>query len=179
MILRLDLYGEGPPPIIGPAQDGQDPNRLPPCQNHPQSPGVALCEACYAAVCQTCVFTFPGKRSFCPACATASSGRLSESRKGTLAWSLGLAIWNTLGLAAVPFLGAMMGSGDPKRDEAVLGTLFTFLFIIPTVIGFALALSSKEKRGSNPPKVWTAVWWNGALLGVWFLLVVAGLFLES
>ena len=143
------------------------------CQVHPNADAVVCCHSCGAPVCATCDFSFPGNLHLCPNCAINPRQKLSTGRRKLVGWSVGLAIWNTLGIILI-FVGAFAGLGKDKAAVEALGVLLSALFMLPTLIGLALGLASIEKRMSNPALAWIAAIWNGVLLGIWILLIIRG-----
>ena len=138
------------------------------CQAHPTVDAVRLCRQCKAPICPTCDFSFPGGVHLCPTCATTTDRRLSPKRRRLVGWAFALAIWCTLGLAFL-FIGAAA-----DVEEEALGAVVGFLVFIPAIIGFALGLSSFDRRLGNPPVVWVAALWNVFIFAVMLLLVIVG-----
>jgi hypothetical protein len=124
-------------------------------------------------MCQTCTFDLPGGIKICPTCATAAP-KLSPKRKKLLIASYALAVWCTIVMVAL-FGGMFRGFVHSKEDQETLGLVFTFLLLLPSVTGFALGLSSMDKRFSNSIAMWIATAWNGVILGGFLLLIIVGL----
>ena len=144
------------------------------CQRHPEVAAVGRCRVCSAAVCQTCVFQFPGGLNYCPECATNPSRPLSSPRKALVIWSMLMAGWVTL-LLAVLLSGALEEAVMEEPGDTIIG----ILIMIPGLIGIALACGSLSKRAGNPPIVWVTVIWNGILIVAWTILCVIGLMMEG
>lgn len=182
------------PPLNEPAQDSMEyelapqitpvgsaiPAAIPPaaklalkCQTHPAADAVACCQSCGAPVCATCDFLFPGNLHLCPNCATNPRQKMSSGRKKLVAWSVGLAIWNTLGVILL-FVGALSGMAKDKQSEEALGIVLSLFFLMPTLIGLALGIASIEKRMSNAALAWVGAIWNGVILAIWILLMAIG-----
>ena len=124
-------------------------------------------------MCQTCSFDLPGGIKICPTCATAAP-KLSPKRKRLLIASYVLAVWCTIVMMAL--LGGMFrGLVRDKEDQELLGLIFIFLLLVPSITGFALGLSSRDKRLSNSIAMWIAIVWNGVILGGLILLEIVGL----
>jgi hypothetical protein len=87
-----------------------------------------------------------------------------------MGWSLGLAIWSTLGIA---FL--MTGVLEEVVAEELAATLVGSILLVSPLIGLALGISSFERGMKSPPLVWVSTIWNGVLLGLWLLLIIVGL----
>ena len=146
------------------------------CRNHARVPSVGRCEACLAPICQVCDFTWAGGRHFCPVCATAPREHLIAARKRSTAWSLGLAAWNSLGLLVLLGLG-VAGEPQGEMEETLLGFTMIFLCVLPGAVGFALALNARSLSGpSGGTSLTLPIVWNAVLLGLWFALMVVGVF---
>ncbi len=162
----------GGEPTAGPFAAYAPPGR-PGCEQHPDASTVAYCGQCRAAVCATCVFTFPGGLCLCPKCATQTKIKLSGTRMSLVVWSLVMAGWATLA-TVVLMSGALEGEMPEEAAELVVG----LMILVPCVIGSGLAVGSLDRREGNPPLVWVTVVWNGVVCGAWLLLTVIGIFLE-
>jgi 4-hydroxybenzoate polyprenyltransferase len=141
-------------------------------------PSVYSCEVCRARICVTCAFTFPGDRRFCPACATAPRDALSPARARTVTSSLVLAGVGTAAIVGMPVLGALGGTAGPQGSTAI-GLFMLYLGFGPALIGMIMAISSLQRGGANPPRVWAGIVWNGAIAGVFLLMMLMGLFLKG
>lgn len=141
------------------------------CVNHPRARSVYRCEVCVSAICATCAFTFHGNTHYCPACATAPRDPLSPSRKRRVNASLGLGALATV--SAVISFALVAGSDLDEKQTAVLGGVFWLLCFIPAVVGMILALASIEKRAPNTGRLWTGALWNGLIVGLFVLLMIA------
>ncbi|HEX7375547.1 MAG TPA: hypothetical protein VF278_00465 [Pirellulales bacterium] len=146
------------------------------CSRHPEVPAVVRCQACSAPVCATCDFLLPGQIHACPGCVSRTDHRLSSKRKTMLGWAFALAIFATLGMAAL-FSGAMAGLAQGPGGQEVIGMLFSLVSFFPSLIGTALAFSTLDRRLSNPGVIWVAIVWNCLLLAVFVLLTVIGTFM--
>ncbi len=144
------------------------------CVRHAEVPANRRCSQCNAAVCTTCDFAFPGGIHLCPSCATTPQTRLSGKQKTYAGWSLGLAVWSTLGTALV-LTGALADTVTSEADEEALGVVLMLLVVFPSLIGLALGISSFERGMKSPPLVWVGTIWSGVVLGVWLLLIIVGL----
>lgn len=125
-------------------------------------------------MCSTCDFTLPGGMHFCPTCATKPQTSLSRRRKQALIGSFALAIWTTLGMAAL-LGGAFSQMVQTKAGEQALGVALTLFVLVPSICGFALGLGAIDRRFANPPVLWAATIWNGIILAGFILLCVVGL----
>ena len=143
------------------------------CVQHPTVPASAQCCACGAYVCATCDFPLPNNQHVCPACAIASQTGLSPKRKRGLWWSLGLAIWSSLGMAGL-FAGAAAGAVRSEAAQMTLGFLFMVLVLLPSIVGFGMGLSTVDRRIVNPPLLWVATIWNALIAAGFLLLAVIG-----
>ena len=140
------------------------------CVLHAKVPAIRRCAQCDAAMCTTCDFAFPGGIHLCPACATTSKTRLTGKQKAHVGWSLGLAVWTTLGTALL-----LTGALDEAVTEEPLASLVGSILLFPSLIGLALGISTFERGMKSPPLVWIGTIWNGVLLGIWLLLIIVGL----
>lgn len=145
------------------------------CGVHPEVAAVQRCAVCQAPVCATCDFAFPGGVHVCPACASKPRSGVGQRRKKPLIWSYVLAVWCSLGLAVL-CSGALAGMTRTPSDLQVLGTVLMIVLYVPSIIGTAMAVSSLDRRLSNPPAIWISVIWNGLILGLLLLLCVIGSF---
>jgi hypothetical protein len=143
------------------------------CAQHANLAATSQCRVCGAFMCQTCVFDLPGGIKVCPACATAAP-KLSPKRKKLLIGSFALAVWCTIVMAAL-FAGIFRGFIRNKEDQQLFGILLMFLLLVPSIIGFAMGLSSMDRRLSNSIAMWIATVWNGVILGSFILLIIVGL----
>jgi hypothetical protein len=90
-----------------------------------------------------------------------------------LAWSFGLAVWATCGLA-LALTGALADFDDLPGAAQALELVIGFVVFIPSMIGTALSVSTLDRRLSNPGVLWVAVVWNGLLLAAFLLLSIVG-----
>lgn len=148
------------------------------CTVHTGVQAVQLCTRCGAPVCETCMFTFPGNVHLCPECATSSDKKLSGTRKKRLYWSLGLAIWCTIGMALL-FSGVFDDPSMSDSDWEAIGMLFAMFVFIPGLVGMGLAISSMEKNLGNTTLVWVSVIWNVVIVIIWILLSVIGILMPD
>lgn len=146
------------------------------CSRHPEVAAVVRCLACSKPVCDTCDFLLPGQVHLCPDCVSRTDHRLSSKRKLMLGWSLGLATFATLGIVLL-LGGAMLGLADRPGGEEIIGVLFSLVTFFPSLIGTALAFSTRDRRLSNPGLIWVAIVWNSVLLALFLLLSVIGTFM--
>jgi hypothetical protein len=112
----------------------------------------------------------------CPACATAPRTALSTRRKGLIIGAYVLAAVATFGMALV-MSGALADMARTKEGETVLGLLFTFIVLIPAVIGMALGFSAIDRRLANPLSIWVAAIWNVIMVVAFLLLSLIGTFM--
>ena len=143
------------------------------CVQHPSVTAAAQCCSCGAYVCATCDFALPNNLHVCPACAVASQSGLSPRRKRGLWWSLGLAIWSSVVMAAL-FAAAVADSMESEAAQAGFGVLLTMLAFVPSVIGFGIGLSTVDRRLANPPLLWVATIWNALIAAGYLLLAMIG-----
>ena len=156
-----------PPPTVSPRFANMR------CVQHPSVTAAAQCCSCGAYVCATCDFALPNDLHVCPACAVASQTGLSPKRKRGLWWSLGLAIWSSLVMAAL-FAAAAAGRMESEAAQAGFGVLLTMLTFVPSVVGFGIGLSTVDRRLANPPLLWVATIWNTLIAAGYLLLAVIG-----
>lgn len=143
------------------------------CKTHPAVQAVRRCGVCSAAMCQTCDFELPGYFHLCPTCATTPQKGLSKTRKMRLGISYALAVWSTIGIAVL-LSGALAGSVTTKSEEEALGIVIGLLVFAPSIVGTALAVSVFDRRLVNPPAIWVAAIWNGAVLAALILISIIG-----
>jgi hypothetical protein len=143
------------------------------CVQHPHLAAVQQCKLCEAFMCATCDFILPGNVHLCPACAAAPRAALSPKRKKMLIASYALAVWSTVGMAAL-FAGVFGGMVQSEADQQGLGLILLLFVLGPAIVGMALGLSTKDRRLANPPVLWIAIVWNTIIVGSFLLLVVIG-----
>jgi B-box zinc finger protein len=146
------------------------------CVQHPLVQATQQCKLCGAFMCTTCDFTMMGGIHVCPTCATAPRTTLSSRRKGLLIGAYALAGVATFGMALV-MSGALADMARTKEGETMLGLLFTFIVLIPAVIGMALGFSAIDRRLANPLSVWVAAIWNVIMVVAFLLLSLIGTFM--
>jgi hypothetical protein len=100
---------------------------------------------------------------------------VGQRRKKPLIWSYVLAVWCSLGLAVL-CSGALAGKARSRSDVEALGIFLMIALYVPSIIGTALAVSSLDRRLSNPPPIWISVIWNGLILSLLLLLSIIGSF---
>ena len=142
------------------------------CTQHPDVPAVFRCLSCHAPSCATCDFAYPGDIHLCPSCAANPRRQMSPGRKKLIPWSIGLAIFSMIGLAAMILVAAVYKN---QVDAEVIGALGSWLSLLPALIGLALGVASREKRLATPGVVWIGIVGNGVVLLVWFALLLVGL----
>lgn len=179
---RLPFFGAEPKAAAAPAPDAPGAG---PCRYHARVASIGRCEACLAPVCEVCRFTWAGGRHFCPDCATAPRPWVGAVRRRRTGWSLGLAAWNTLGFVVLLGLGR---AGRPAGETAatLLGYVMIFLCVLPGAAGFALGLSARSLPPDTPREntrhssvgtfLTPPIVWNGVMLGLWFFVMVLGIF---
>jgi hypothetical protein len=143
------------------------------CSRHPEVPAVRYCGICNTTMCATCDFELPGYFHVCPGCATNPKKEMSSSRKRNLIISYVAAAWSTLGLVVL-LSGALAGSVSSRSEEEALGIVIGILIFLPSMAGTGLAVSSLDKKLSNPPAIWGAVVWNGIILAFLIILTIIG-----
>ncbi|MAX26719.1 MAG: hypothetical protein CMJ19_19675 [Phycisphaeraceae bacterium] len=142
------------------------------CIHHPDVQAVAVCMECHTPVCNTCVFTYPGNVHLCPACATNPVKKLTSGRKSLAIWSIVLAVWSFLALGAL-VLGVFEEIAQESEDA--LGVILMYVGILPSLVGTAIGVASRDKNRGNPPITWIGMIANGIILGMWFLLMIVGM----
>lgn len=130
------------------------------CLNHPGVPAMAECNACGAAICDTCGFVFDESTWICPPCAVAPRDVLSGRRKGLAIAALCIASVNTMFLLAL-FLGVGLSS---LSASGVLGLYYGFVFL--AVAGSGIGVSTMEKRLGNTALNKIGAFWNLGLYAV-------------
>jgi hypothetical protein len=160
---------QAPAPVIAPPS----PYAAMRCVQHPSVSASAQCNACGGYVCVTCDFALPRGRHLCPTCAVASLTTLSPKRKSALYWSVALAVWCTLGMAAL-FGGVFARAIQSRGDAMLIGVVMIAMIMLPSIIGFSIGMSAINRRLSNPPLLWVATAWNGLVLGCMALLWILG-----
>ena len=97
---------------------------------------------------------------------------MSSRRKRLMWWSIGLAAWSTIGLAAMCVVLATM----PNRvDVAAIGAVMHILSLIPSLIGLGLGVATFDRRSVTSGIVWIGIVVNGLVLVSWLILIVASL----
>jgi hypothetical protein len=124
-------------------------------------------------MCATCDFDLGGHVHLCPVCASAPRSALSPRRKKLLIWSFVLAIWSTIGMTCL-FAGVFAGAAQSKQATQMLGLVLIGFVLFPSAMGFALGLTAKDRRMTNPPSIWIATVWNAILMGSFLLLTIIG-----
>lgn len=145
------------------------------CALHPGQPAFVRCNACGAAMCQTCNFTLPGNQHACPKCVGAASSRgLSPKRKKMVIGSFVLGVWSVLAFGAF-----IIFSAQGRHNEIELqgiGIAMMFFVLGPAIAGAALGFGALDKRRGNSVIIWVAA--IGNLLAVigFLLLSIVGSF---
>lgn len=145
------------------------------CSRHPAVQAATYCQTCRAPVCATCLFVFPGGIQLCPSCAANPSPKMSSKRKGLMIWSICLAVWSLLALAAMLIIAISMRG---QSDVEAVSTLFGYVSLIPALIGVALGVATFDRRLATPGIVWFGVIGNGVVLLAWLLLIVIGIMMK-
>ena len=146
------------------------------CLAHHEVPAVVRCRYCNALLCPTCDFSFDNKLHLCARCATTPPQGLGRCRKILLAGSLVTLSLALAGTVVKFALGATLLAQWGALGESFLNALFVYPLLLPSIVGFALAVGSFARRAANPPLIWVAlslntlmlVFWSGMLLVVLF-----------
>ncbi len=146
------------------------------CEIHPSAPAVAYCSKCCRWICATCDFAFAGDVHLCPDCAVTAGSTMSPSRAKMARWSLGLAIASTVSLV-ITFASSAMEQPGPSESEAV-SSFVGGLSAVSSIVGFGLGMAARRRDAVNPALVKTAVSWSGAMMVIWFLLMIAGVLMS-
>lgn len=142
------------------------------CSRHPEVQAVVRCQACSKPVCATCDFCLPGQIHVCPDCASRTDHRMSRKRKTMLGWSFAMAVWATLGMGVL--FSGMLANVQGRAEVEVLGMALGLMIMIPSLVGLALAVSTFDRRLSNPGVIWVAVVWNSLMVAGFLLLSIIG-----
>ena len=145
------------------------------CVNHSAVQAAVRCEICNTAICNTCVFAFPGGPRVCPKCAVVNKETISPRRKHSVYWSYGLAVLASV-LFVVFFVAA--GTAETEEDLEMISGFFFLLLLGMSIGGTATGFNAIDKRRSNPFWVWIAPIWNLVILGLLALLVIIGNLME-
>jgi hypothetical protein len=147
------------------------------CSVHPDNDAAQLCQVCGARVCKTCDFFISHSVHLCPTCASRPNTELSKSRKNRLVGSYVLA-----GVATVAFAYFMSGMAFEEymteQEEEAVGYLMSLTVLLPSIIGVALSMGTKDKRLYNPPAITGAIIWNTLLLVIFVIMAILGNFME-
>jgi len=142
------------------------------CVQHPNVRATRYCKLCGGCMCATCDFVLPEGYHICPACAAAPQNSLNRTRKKLLIASYVLGIWCTI------LFGAMVSgffAQYAREDASTLGLFLLGFLLLPSIAGFNLALSAKNRRLPNSPFVWVSLVWNGMICGGFLLMLFIGL----
>lgn len=168
------LYDLGNSPAAPAAQVRPVVSILGKCKAHPEVHAVALCTHCTAAICATCDFAFPGGIHLCPACATNPKQAITPRRKAQSMWSLGLGIFNVVGIIVLRAIAASMaGNGGLDQGTRAAFSCFGLLIIVLAIIGLALGLSAFNRRSHNPGYLWAGPILNGIMVAFFLFNIIA------
>jgi hypothetical protein len=143
------------------------------CIKHPGSPAVARCQVCQSPVCSTCLFVFPGGLHLCPGCAANPNPKVSSKRKKLVIWSVVLGGVSVAGL--IGFFALIMSGSLRRTDQEAVGTLGTFVSLMPAIVGLALGVGSFDRKLKTPALAWVGVVCNGVIVALWVLLMLVGM----
>lgn len=164
----------------GPARSPDTPPPAPPitrlsipCAQHAEVMAVAQCSQCGAAVCETCDFAFPGNVHLCPNCATNPRVELSPKRKSMAIWSIVLGGLSTAILVCAIFIHIIIPD-DPETAQ-IFASVLVFGTLAMSLIGLGLGISSRSRHAANPAITYVGWVWCSIMLGIYGLLMVAGI----
>jgi hypothetical protein len=105
-----------------------------------------------------------GNLHLCPDCVDTKVETLSSGRSQLRGWSYALGAVSTIALATVFSSGSEAG-----------GTIS----FVASLVGTGLGFGATERRLHTPTSVWFAAIWNAALMGIFLLLMVIGVFVGT
>ncbi|MFC1840330.1 hypothetical protein ACFL1N_12165 [Thermodesulfobacteriota bacterium] len=144
------------------------------CSNHPGISAWTTCHRCQSPICKTCVFTFYEDYNLCPACASSSDNTMSPRRRKNMIKSFVFAGICTIFF--IIFFIAMQSIQDEAASEGI-ATVLGLIILITGITGMSFGFSALDKRLKNPVSLWFATIWNIALVGIYILLCIIGLFM--
>ena len=143
------------------------------CADHPEVPAVVRCRLCAKAICAICDFVLPGDVHLCPSCIESSSTEeISPKRKKQTYIALAFATWSTL-LMAFLLSGAFNSLFTRDAAGKAADLVITNLILWPLLVGTGLSLGALDKKLKNTGLMKAAAWWNGVLVGISLLFIVA------
>ncbi|MGE0489192.1 MAG: hypothetical protein AB7S38_08260 [Vulcanimicrobiota bacterium] len=138
------------------------------CHYHQEVDARFLCRGCGKPCCRLCTFAI-GMMKLCADCATTGPEPLIPKRKKLVDNALRLA-----GLATFFFVGIIVLLVSGSDLLAILGVLGIFLIpffvMIPSTVGFFMALEAVDRHLENPVVLWGALIWNGLIFSIFAYL---------
>jgi len=142
------------------------------CALHPAVEAVHRCAECKSPICATCDFAFPGGIHLCPPCATNPKQKLTPGRRNKIMWSIGIGAACLIGSLGMIVLVRTVGA---DREVLQMTGCMIMIFLLVSVIGLVLGLTSFSRKTFNPAYIWVGVILNGLVVLLWSLLMVVGL----